>query len=145
MTNTLLCCLMLNVKMRLRLGNEIFNDKNVKLSHLSLKSLSKWKYQCYLPDATLTLMPSLEDRRLQTVTWFQFHPVSTSLVSEVVCDTVHCVPLQSLICHTCWWRMETWRWRSTMNTFTDGAIISRPPRRTPAMRGKWVWHHRYQS
>lgn len=62
-----------------------------------------------------------------------------------VCAPAHCVSLQSRICHTCWWRMETWRWRSTMNTFTDAAISSRPPRRIPAMRGKWVWHHCFES
>lgn len=49
------------------------------------------------------------------------------------------VSLQSLICRMCSSRTETWRWRSTMSIFTAGAISSRPPRRTPATRGKWVW------
>lgn len=52
------------------------------------------------------------------------------------------VSLQSLICRMCSSRTETWRWRSTMSIFTAGAISSRPPRRTPATRGKWVWQRR---
>lgn len=52
------------------------------------------------------------------------------------------VSLQSLICHMCSLRTETWRRRSMMSISTAGAISSRPPRRTRAMRGKWVWQRR---
>lgn len=83
-------------------------------------------------------------------TWFQFQALSIRFIIcpwyiySRVCHDQLC-HFQSLICHMCSLRTETWRWRSMTNTFTAGVISSRPPRRTPAMRGKWVWHqHRHR-
>lgn len=47
---------------------------------------------------------------------------------------------QSLICHMCSSRTATWHRRSTTSISTAAVTSSRPRRRTPATRGKWVCH-----